>query len=554
MRKERKSRFQTLSGFDIKSEYRPDDCKYFHELPAEIREMIFADYHKRLGDPGKFPFTRGVYGDGFRIQLPTVREFSGRNLAPDTNKHLHYLLGIGQTGLSIAYDEPTIHGRDSDNEEWSFGYVGKDGVAVDTFQDFKDLFSGIRRDKYSVSQTINFPAIIFFAMDLLLAKEQGVSFRELRGTLQNDVLKEVVSQKLYSFPLRHSMRLIGDMMEYSVRSLDPGYYPINFSGYHMGEAGASPLQELAFTVRNGLTYFDFLVGERGLPADEVAARMSAFFNCKGFWEEIAKYRAARRLWACELWNRGVRNPRALGLKFHVQNSGASFKRQEPRNNVIRGVIHALAAFIGGANSIHINSWDEEMALPSDEAVKEAIRTLQIIAEEMNITDTNDPMGGSYYVEWLTDKLEDQAKEIFEKIDKLGGMIRAIELGYPQLEIHAQSRKEAVMFDADELVVVGVNKYLDAKSHTREEKRIYRRMLRIPTMEAHIRQKERVARVKRERDFTCVEQTLGRLRDEARGTGNLVEPVMEAVAAYATEEEIMFGALEPVFGSWRGPGD
>src|SRR3989338_4013895 len=473
MRKERKSRFETLSGIEIKPVYRPDDHWYFRDLPEEVRKIILADYHQRLGDPGEFPFARGVFEGGFRIQLPTIREFSGRNLAPDTNTHLHYLLGIGQKGLSIAYDAPTIHGRDSDNEKWSLGYVGKDGVAVDTFADFQNLFSGI----------------------------------------------------------------------------PPGYYPINFSGYHMGEAGASPIQELAITVKNGLTYFDFLVGERGLPADETALRMSAYFNCKGLWEEIAKYRAARRMWALELWSRGVRNPRALGLRFHVQNSGASFKRQEPGNNVIRGTIHALAALIGGANSVHLNSFDEEVALPSDEAVKEAIRTLQICSEEMNITDTVDPMGGSYYVEWLTDKMEDGAREIFRNIDDLGGMMRAIELGFPQLEIHAQSQKEAEAVDAKALVVVGINKYFDVKNQACEERKVYRKALRIPTMDAHNRQKERVARVKAGRDEGKVDVSLRRLADEARGKGILVEPVMEAVAAYATVEEIMFGALEPVFGHW-----
>ena len=554
MRKERKSRFETLSGIEIKPVYRPDDHWYFRDLPEEVRKIILADYHQRLGDPGEFPFARGVFEGGFRIQLPTIRQFSGRNLAPDTNTHLHYLLGIGQKGLSIAYDAPTIHGRDSDNEKWSLGYVGKDGVAVDTFADFQNLFSGIPRGKYSLSQTINLPAIVFLGMDLLLAKEQGIPFRELRGTLQNDILKEIISQKLYSFPLRHGMRLVGDMMEYCIKNLDPGYYPINFSGYHMGEAGASPIQELAITVKNGLTYFDFLVGERGLPADETALRMSAYFNCKGLWEEIAKYRAARRMWALELWSRGVRNPRALGLRFHVQNSGASFKRQEPGNNVIRGTIHALAALIGGANSVHLNSFDEEVALPSDEAVKEAIRTLQICSEEMNITDTVDPMGGSYYVEWLTDKMEDGAREIFRNIDDLGGMMRAIELGFPQLEIHAQSQKEAEAVDAKELVVVGINKYFDVKNQACEERKVYRKALRIPTMDAHNRQKERVARVKAGRDEGKVDVSLRRLADEARGKGILVEPVMEAVAAYATVEEIMFGALEPVFGHWRGPGD
>lgn len=539
-KKERKSRFETLSGIELKTVYKPEE-------PNKA-------YEERLGDPGHYPFTRGIYPLGYRMQLPTLRQFSGHGLAPETNERLHYLIGLGETGLSIAYDMPTLMGRDSDNEDWSLGYVGKDGVAVDTLADFEDLFRGIPLDKFSVSQTINFPAIIFFAMFLALAKKQGVAYKKLRGTMQADILKEIISQKEYRFPLKHGMRLVGDMMEYCVVNLDLGFYPISVSGYHMSEAGASPVQELAFTLKNGFTYLDYCA-ERGLARDAVAARTSYFFNCKGFWEDVAKFRAARRIWAVVGREKyGIKAPRALGLKFHVQNSGASFKRQEPRNNVIRGTLQCLAAYLGGAQSIHVNSWDEEIALPSYEAVKEAVRTQQIIGEEMNIADVVDPLGGSYFIEALTDEMEKRALEYIRVIDEMGGMLKAVEAGYPQLEIKKTSLKEAEKVENGEIVVVGVNKYVDAQSAEREEKDVFEKMIRIPTAETHQKQKERLSKVKAGRDESSVEAALKRLADEARGNGNLVEPVLEAVEAYATEEEIMIKTLEAVFGRWRGPGD
>ncbi len=546
----RKPRFRTLSGIDIKPFYAPEDLR----LDGDTTQPLADHYRGRLGDPGSFPFARGVYKDGYRVRLPTIREFAGLGTALDTNERLRYLIGIGQTGLSIAYDEPTLYGRDSDNEDWSLGYVGKDGVAVDTLADYEDLFRGISLADYSVSQTINFSAIVKFAMFLALAKKQDVPARKLRGTIQTDILKEVVSQKEYRFPLRASMRLIGDMMEYAVRELDPGFYPINVSGYHMGEAGASPAQELSFTLQNAFAYFRYFTQTRGLGADESALRMSLFFNCKGFWEDIAKFRAARRIWAGELAARGVTNERALAVKFHVQNSGASFRRTEVRNNVKRGVIQCLAAFLGGAQSIHINSWDEEIALPSDEAVKEAIRTQQIIGEEMNITDAIDPLGGSYFVEYLTDELERRYRAYADEIAKLGGMIRAIECGFPQLEIQKTSYEEAERIKSGEITVVGFNKYCDPAGNEREERELYGAMLRINTREVHELQKRRLRAVRTGRDNAAVERALARLADAARGSDNLVPFVLEAVEAYATKEEIMIKTLEPVFGRWRGPND
>lgn len=553
-KKERKSRFETLSGIELKAVYRPDDLPDFHLLPREVQEALMRTYKESLGDPGHYPFRRGIYPFGYRAQLPTLRQFSGQGLAPDTNERLHYLIGLGETGLSIAYDLVTLMGRDSDNEDWSLGYVGKDGVAVDTFADYEDMLAGIPSDRFAISETINFPAIVFFCMRLAKAKKEGVPFKKLRGTMQADILKEIISQKEYRFPLKHGMRLVGDMMEYCIGNLDLGFYPVSVSGYHMSEAGASSVQELAFTLKNGFTYLEYCA-LRNLDYNAVAARTSCFFNCKGFWEDVAKFRAARRIWAVTGMEKyGIKDPRALALKFHVQNSGVSFKRQEPRNNVIRGTLQCLAAYLGGAQSIHINSWDEEIALPSYEAVKEAVRTQQIVGEEMNITDVVDPLGGGYFIEALTAETERRALEYIRAIDEMGGMIKAVESGYPQLEIKNTSCKEAERFEKGELVVVGVNKYADDESSRREEKEIFEKMNRIPTMETHLRQKERIAKVKAGRDEGQVEASLRRLADEARGSGNLVEAVLEAVEAYATVEEMMIKTLEPVFGRWRGPGD
>ncbi|KKT29809.1 hypothetical protein A3G55_04095 [Candidatus Giovannonibacteria bacterium RIFCSPLOWO2_12_FULL_44_25] len=556
MSKERKARFRTLSDIELKSVYGPEDLPYFNELSEAAKREILEAHEKHFGAPGKPPFLRGIYELGYRAQLPTIRQFCGRGTAEDTNELLHYLISLGETGVSIAYDAPTLYARDSDNEDWSFGYVGKDGVAVDTFADYKDLFRGIQREKFAVSQTINLPAIVFFCMDLLLAKEQKINLKKLRGTIQSDMRKEAIGQKAYRFSLTHGMRLEGDMMEFAIRNLDFGFYPVNSSGYHMSEQGASSAQELTFTFENAFVLLEYCLS-RGMNIDDVAGRMSCFFNCKGFWEEIAKFRAARKIWYETIKSEyGAKNPRSLALKFHVQNSGASFKRQEPRNNVIRGSLHYLAAFLGGAQSIHLNSWDEEMALPSVEAVKEAIRTQQIVGEEMNIADVVDAVGGSYYLEWHTREIERRVKEYFGIIDKLGGMQRAIELGYPQLEIKKTSLAEAERTNqgSPEIVIVGVNKHFDLASAEREEKEIFDKMIRVPTLETHQKQKERLAKVKRGRDERVVEKCLKRLADEARGGGNLVEPVTEAVGSYATVEETMIKTLEPVFGRWRGPGD
>ncbi len=556
MPKERKARFRTLSDIELKPVYGPEDLPYFGELSSAAQKEILEAHEKHFGVPGKPPFVRGIYERGYRAQLPTVRQFAGRGTALDTNELLHYLIGLGETGISIAYDAPTLYARDSDNDNWSFGYVGKDGVAVDTFADYKDLFRGIPREKFAVSQTINFPAIVFFGMDLALAKEQKIGFKTLRGTIQSDMRKEAIGQKEYRFSLKHGMRLEGDMMEFAIKNLDFGFYPVNSSGYHMSEQGASPAQELAFTLADAFALLEYCLS-RGMNVDDVAGRMSCFFNCKGFWEEIAKFRVARKIWYETVKNKyGAKKMRSLALKFHVQNSGASFKRQEPRNNVIRGALQCLAAYLGGAQSIHINSWDEEFALPSKEAVKEAIRTQQIIAEEMNITDVVDAIGGSYYLEWHTNEIERRVLEYFRKIEELGGMLHAIELGYPQFEIKKTSLAEAERFEQNppEIVVVGVNKYCDAIAAEREEKEVFSKMVRMPALEIHQRQKKRLAKVKKARDEKQVEKCLSRLADEARGKTNLVEPVLEAVETYATVEEIMIKTLEPVFGRWRGPGD
>lgn len=556
MSKERKTRFRTLSDIELKAVYGPEDLPYFKNLSPTAQKEFLDAHAKYLGNPGEYPFLRGIYKLGYRAQLPTVRQFCGRGLATDTNELLHYLIGLGETGASVAFDAPTLYGRDSDNEDWSFGYVGKDGVAIDTFADYEDLLKNIPLEDFSVSLTINFPAIVFLGMHLLLAKKRNIDFKKLRGTIQSDMRKEAIGQKEYRFSLTHGMRLEGNMMEFAIRNLDFGFYPVNSFGYHMSEQGASPTQELAFTFKNAFALIDYCLS-RGMDIDDIAGRMSCFFNCKTFWEDIAKFRVARKIWYEVFKNSyGAKKARSRALKFHVQNSGVSFKRQEPRNNVIRGALQCLAAYLGGAQSIHINSWDEEFALPSLEAVKEAIRTQQIVGEEMNITDIVDQLGGSYYLEWHTSEIERRVHEYFKTIDGFGGMLRAIELGYPQFEIKKTSLAEAERLEQcpPEITIIGVNKYIDQESSAREEKEIFEKMVRLPAREIHQRQKERLAKVKSGRDARQVEKCLKRLADEARGKTNLVEPVMEAVEAYATIEEVMIKTLEPVFGRWRGPGD
>jgi methylmalonyl-CoA mutase, N-terminal domain len=554
--KSRKEKFETLSGIEIKQSYGPENTALYQTM-MQTGLQYAANAWKTLnekifGHPGISPYRRSIYESMYRGQLPTVRQFCGYGTPQMTNERLHELIAGGQKGLSIAYDQPTLHGRDANNENWSYGYVGKDGVSITSLADFENLFANISLKDFSVSQTINFPSIVFFAMFLALAKKQGIPFKGLKGTMQADMRKEAISQKEYWFPMKHSMRLEGDMMEYCIKNLGHSFYPQNASGYHMGEDGASPLQELAFTLKNGLTFVDYCV-ERGMPIDEVAARTSAFWNCKGFWEDITKMRASRVVWYEELIKRGAKTDRAQQLKFHVQNSGASYQLQQPLNNIIRGTLQCLATMLGGAQSIHINSFDEVIALPSTMAALVSLDTQHIVGGEMHITDTVDPLGGSYFVENLTDQMINGTYEYFKKIDSLGGMLRAIEIGYPQSEVQKTALEEMRRFESGELVVVGVNKHINETAE-KLQKKLSPQLLRIPTKEVHEEQCKRIAKVKQGRDENKVTLALKRVSYEARGTTNLVKPILEAVEAYATVEEIMFGALAPVFGRWRAPGD
>ncbi|MBI2022947.1 methylmalonyl-CoA mutase [Candidatus Giovannonibacteria bacterium] len=551
MGKPKNTRFETLSGIELKTFYGPEDLPHFEDFSSETKKELVEWRRKYLGRPGEFPYPRGIYEEGYRKQLPTIRQFCGERTAPYTNELLHYLIGLGEKGLSVAYDAVTLHGRDSDSEDWSLGYVGKDGVAVDTLDDFHDLLKGISLEKYSLSQTINFPAIVFFSMYLAEAKAQEIPAKKLRGTIQSDILKEVIKQKEYRFPLKHGLRLMGDMMEYSIMNLNFGFYPDNASGYHMSEGGASASQELAFTLKNAFAFIEYCL-ERGMNANDVMGRVSLFFNCKGTWEDIAKFRAARRIWATVGKEKyGAASYRALALKFHVQNSGASFRSEEARNNIQRGTLQCLAALLGGAQSVHINSWNETSSLPTREAVKVSVRTQQIVGEEMHNMDIVDVLGGSFAIEALTWEMEKRATDYFKAIDEMGGMLKAIELGYPQFEIRKTSLEEAQRMKNGKIPVVGVNTHSGEAGGDSQDDNEFRRII---TLEVHEEQKKRLAKVKKERDQSRVARSLERLSSEAKGNANLVEPVLEAVEARATVEEIMIKTLEPVFGRWRGPGD
>ncbi|MEW5933491.1 MAG: methylmalonyl-CoA mutase family protein [Bacillota bacterium] len=526
---ERKAVFSTVSGQPVKAVYRPEDI-------ADL------DYRRDLGDPGQYPFVRGVYPTMYRGRLWTMRQFSGFGTAEDTNARFKYLLEHGETGLSTAFDFPTLLGYDSDHPR-AMGEVGKLGVAIDTLDDMERLFSGIRLDGVSTSMTINAPAAILWAMYLVVAEKQGVSWDQVSGTIQNDILKEYIAQKTFVFPPQPSMRLIVDTFEFGSRYV-PRWNTISISGYHIREAGATAVQELAFTLADGMAYVQAGI-ERGLDVDEFAPRLSFFFNAHNdLFEEVAKYRAARRIWARHMRERfGARNPRSWLMRFHTQTAGCSLTAQQPECNIIRTTVQALAAVLGGTQSLHTNSMDEALALPSEKAVRIALRTQQILAEESGVANTIDPLAGSYFVEALTNEMEEQAEEYFRKIEALGGMVRAIELGFPQREIADSAYRYQKALEAGEQVVVGVNKYvLDEK--------IAIPILRVDP-EVERRQIERLKRIRAERDEGAVRQCLRRLEDEARGTGNLMYPILECVRAYCSLGEMM-DTLRRVFGTYREP--
>ncbi|HLI45986.1 MAG TPA: methylmalonyl-CoA mutase family protein [Geobacterales bacterium] len=527
---ERKSKFETASGIELKPIYTPYDIKHI-------------DYLEDLNFPGCYPYTRGVYPSMYRGRLWTIREFSGFGTPEDTNKRLKFLLEHGETGLSIAFDMPTLYGYDSDSPR-AFGEVGKMGVSVSSLQDMEALFKDIPLDQVTTSMTINAPAIVLLALYIAVAEKQGVPIHRLSGTIQNDILKEYIAQKEWAFPPEAHLRIIRDMMEFCSKNM-PKWNYISISGYHIREAGANAIQELAFTLMDGFTYVE-LGMSAGLDPNEFATRLSFFFNSTmDFFEEIAKFRAARRIWATVLKERyGVKNPRALLLRFHTQTSGASLTWQQPLNNIVRTAIEALAAVLGGTQSLHTNSYDEALCLPTEEAVVVAVRTQQIIAHETNVASVIDPLAGSYYVEWLTDKLEEEAYRYFDKIEELGGMVEAIKKGYPQKEIIENAYRQAMKVENKEDIIVGVNEYIA------KDERIVNVFKTNPEVEK--KQRERIQKLKQSRDNKKVKEALEEVRRAFEDPSiNLMYPILKAVKAYATLQEIMDIGRE-VYGTWKEP--
>jgi methylmalonyl-CoA mutase N-terminal domain/subunit len=523
---ERDAPFTTLSGEEIKALYTERD------LP-EDREAA-------IGMPGLFPFTRGVYPSMYRGRLWTMRQFAGFGTAEETNERFRYLLDHGQTGLSTAFDMPSLMGHDSDHPR-SLGEVGREGVAIDTTVDMETLFSGIPLDQVSVSMTINAPAAIMLAFFVVAAERQGVEARELSGTIQTDILKEYIAQKEWCFPVDPAMRLVTDMVEWCTREM-PRWHPVSISGYHIREAGSTAAQELAFTLKDGLTYVEHAVA-RGLDVDDFAPRLSFFFNAQiDFFEEIAKYRAARRIWARELRDTfGARKAESWRMRFHSQTAGVSLTAQQPLNNIVRTAIEALAGVLGGTQSLHTNSFDEALALPTEEAVRIALRTQQIIAHETGVANTIDPLGGSYFVEALTDRMEELSYDYFRKIDELGGMVEAVKQGYPQREIADAAFDLQQEIDAGRRVVVGVNRYTEGGEGQTP-------ILRIdPALER--KQVERVRAAKAARDDASAERALAELKAAGSDGGNLMPLLIDAARVHASEGEIV-EALQAVWGDYR----
>jgi methylmalonyl-CoA mutase N-terminal domain/subunit len=523
---ERDAPFSTISGEPIKPLYTERD------LPTDPEEAI--------GLPGEFPYTRGVYPSMYRGRLWTMRQFAGFGTAKETNARFRYLLDHGQTGLSTAFDMPSLMGHDSDHPR-SLGEVGREGVAVDSLEDMQTLFDGIPLDQVSVSMTINAPAAIMLAFYVVAAERTGIGPERLAGTIQTDILKEYIAQKEWCFPVDPAMRLVTDMIEWCAHNM-PRWHPISISGYHIREAGSTADQELAFTLKDGLTYVEHAVA-RGLDVDDFAPRLSFFFNAHiDFFEEIAKYRAARRIWARELRDRfGARSERSLLMRFHTQTAGVSLTAQQPLNNIVRTAIEALAGVLGGTQSLHTNSFDEALALPTEEAVRVALRTQQIIAEETGVANTIDPLGGSYFVEALTDRMEEKAYRYFAKIDELGGMVEAVKTGYPQREIADAAFRYQRELETGTRKLVGVNAYTEGQDAELE-------ILRIdPRFEAD--QVQRVRTLRERREHRQAEAMLTALTDAARDPDeNLMPYLLEAARADVTEGE-MVQALQKVFGSY-----
>jgi methylmalonyl-CoA mutase N-terminal domain/subunit len=513
----------TLSGLPVQPVYGPEDVAGLDLTP-----------------PGEFPYTRGIHPDMYQGRLWTMRQFSGFGTPEDTNRRYHYLLEQGQTGLSVAFDLPTLMGFDADQPQ-SLGEVGKCGVSICSLEDMETLFRGIPLDRVTVSMTINSPAAIVWAMYLAVAEQQGAARSALSGTLQNDILKEYIAQKEYIFPPHPSMRLVTDTIEFGARET-PRFNPISISGYHIREAGSTAVQELAFTLRDGIEYAEWAVA-RGLPVDSFAGRLSFFFNAHNdFFEEIAKYRAARRMWAHIMRDRfGARDERSLKLRFHTQTAGCSLTWQQPYNNVIRTAIQALAGVLGGTQSLHTNSLDEAYALPGEHAVTLALRTQQVIAFESGVTATPDPLGGSFFLERLTAEVEEAANDYIRRIDEMGGMLPAIEAGFPQREIAQASFEYQQEIESGERKIVGVNAFTESGGQPIE-------LLEIDETAAR-RQEEKLVALRRRRDGGRVRAALDALRKAAGGHENTMQFILDAVRAYATVGEIR-AALEDVFGTYQ----
>ena len=524
---ERRDKFENLSGIEIKSFYTPEDVKDIN-------------YAMDLGAPGEFPFTRGAYPNMYRGRLWTMRQFAGFGTAAQTNQRYKFLLEHGTTGLSVAFSLHTIYGYEADDEK-ALGEVGKEGVSIDTLKDMETLFSDIDLSKISTSMTINAPASILLAMYIVTAEKQGHSADKLRGTIQNDILKEYIAQKSWVFPPEPSMRLIIDTIEYCIKHV-PQWYTISISGYHIREAGSTAVQELAFTLADGFAYVEAAM-ERGLDLDDFAPRLSFFFNShNNFFEEVCKYRAARRIWAKRLKNKyGAKRKESMRLRFHTQTAGVSLSAQEPENNIARVTIQGLAAVLGGTQSLHTNSFDEALCLPTEKAAKIALRTQQIIANESGAADTVDPLAGSYYVEWLTNKMEEEAELYFEKIEALGGVIPAIKANFFQKEIANSSYKYQREIESKDRIIVGVNDFqlreACATPLLKIDEKVGEEQIKI------------LQGVRDQREGKRVQEKLENLKQAAKGTENLMPYIMEAIREYASIGEVMT-SLKEVFGEYR----
>ncbi|MEE9251998.1 MAG: methylmalonyl-CoA mutase family protein [Thermodesulfobacteriota bacterium] len=520
----------TVSGMEIPPLSVPSDLEGF-------------DYDKDLGNPGAYPYTRGIHSTMYGGRLWTMRQFAGFGTPEDTNKRFKFLLENGQSGLSTAFDMPTLMGYDCDHPR-SRGEVGREGVSVSSLADMEVLFDGINLDQVTTSMTINCSASIIFAMYLTVAEKQGIPFDKLGGTLQNDMLKEFIAQREWISPPRPSVKIVVDIIEFCARHV-PRWHPVSISGYHIREAGSTAVQELAFTIADGIGYVDECI-ERGMDVDDFAPRLSFFFNVHNdFFEEIAKFRAARRIWARIMKERyGAKSPKSCMLKTHAQTAGVSLTAQQPINNVIRVSLQALAAVLGGTQSLHTNSMDETLALPTEEAVTVALRTQQIIAEESGVVNNIDPLGGSYFVEQLTNRVETQAMDYINKIDEMGGIVRAIDRGYPQMEIADAAYRYQQELDRGEKFVVGVNKYEMAEESTISTLRVSEKV--------ETDQRNRLKAVKNKRNSEAVSRSLNNIAADARDGKNLIPSIKEAVERYATVGEIS-DVFREVYGEYTDPG-